>query len=466
MIELQHIITSASAWDALLATRGDDPSLILELEALETSALKAIRLAQVHLVSGRSDFALQALVRVEMQPLLVSVRLAIHAARYEYTAILGTPMSEMIGEARTRSLYAQAFALWGEHRFEQGARTAQLAMTEALDYGMAHFAAICERLRDDCLALRLEVSPIVREQELRALLTQSSATEERLETLIDLVQLMYRQGRYDESMRLSQEIPTGRQGRFFQAISLIANARGDQVDWKTLEGGLDFGRLHAVYGLLQIDAAFVLTGPEPNAEERLPPRHIAEWTLAFAWASMRVMQHDRAVQYLERSFIHRTEWDLRLIRAVIWLELLVAAPEFTLARCNGLAVLEDAQRLLRDYLAPDSILVQSLPRAVPLAVALLINAPGGCGALEVKAHADLVTLSPLGLTVGGWTRTRADSMVRVASGTELEVPALPPESIRAARYRLKRLLKERGQPLIVKLGDIALALEAISNAST
>jgi hypothetical protein len=460
--ELESIIASASDWDALLSARGCDPQLIEELEGLPSSSLKAVRLAQAHLVDGRSDFALQALVRAESHPLLCAARLAIHAARYEYAPILEAPVEGAQGEARVRSLHARALALWGEHRLEEGAHTAELAMMEASTCGMTHFAAVCERLRDDCLALRLEVSPAVREQQLCNLLTRTSAAEERLETLIDLMQLMYRQGRYDESMRLSQGIPKGRQGRFFQAMSLIANGRGHQIDWAALKGGLDFGRLHAVYGLLQIDAAFVLAGPEPSVEAPLTPRHTGEWTLAFAWASMRTGQHHRALEYLERPFIHRTEWDLRLIRAVIWLELLVAMPKFTLGRCNAPAMLEDARRLLRDYLAPDSILVQSLSRAVPLAVALLIKTPGGCPALEAKARADLVILSDQGLTVGGLTRTRADSLVRVASGTEFEAPALTPQAIRAARYRLKRLLRDRGQALIVKLEDIEFARAAMA----
>jgi hypothetical protein len=466
---LETIITSPFRWDALLATRGRDPQLIAELEALSESPLRAARLAQAHLVTGRSDFALQALAGAEQNALIRATRLAIHAARYEYAPILEAKSLETDApkkcEARARSLHALAFALWGEHRLEEAMRAAQAAMQAATTCGMTHFAAICDRLRDDCRALRLELCPAVRERELRELLSRSTAQEERLETLIDLVQLMYRQGRYDESMQWSQDIPTGRQGRVFQAMSLIATRCGDRVNWNAVGEGLDFGRLRAVYGLLKIDAEFVLAGPEPRDEPPLTPRHVAEWYLSFAWAAMRTKNLERAAGYLEVPFVHRTEWDLRLIRATIWLEMLVAAPEFTWTRCNASGMLEDALRLLREYVAPSSILVQSLPRAAPLAVALLTAAPGGCVALEALAKAQLVVLDPRGLTVNGLTRTRADSMVLVASGANLETTTLTPSAVRAARHRLKRTLEARGQPFIVHASSVLRALEGIAQRS-
>jgi uncharacterized protein (UPF0147 family)/HPt (histidine-containing phosphotransfer) domain-containing protein len=463
---LEHTMTSATDWDALLAARGRDLRLIAELEALPESALRAARLAQAHLVTGRSDFALQALARANDDPLVRATRLAVHAARYEYAPILEAVTLEIAEprgcEARARSLHALALALWGEHRLEDAMTCAEAAMREAETCGMTHLRAICDRLRDDCRALKLELCPAVRERELRALLAHSTAEEERLETLIDLVQLMYRQGRYDESMRLSQDIPVGRQGRVFQAMNLIANRSGERVNWEAVGKGLDFGRLRAVYGLLKIDAEFILAGPEPCDEAPLTSRHVAEWFLSFAWAAMRTGQLERAAAYLEVPFVHRTEWDLRLIRATTWLEMLVAAPEFTWARCNALGMLEDALRLLREYVAPSSILVQSLPRAAPLAVALLTAAPGGCQALEDLAKTQLVTLDARGLTVNGLTRTRADSLVRVALGT---TDGMNPQALRAARHRLKRLLETRGQAVVVHASSVLHTLEGIAERS-
>jgi hypothetical protein len=458
----EHLMASAKAWDEVLARRDCKAALLKELEGLPESSLKAARVAQVHLVNGRSDFALQALARAKSNDLVWAARLAIYAARNEYAKILGLEIVQASGEARTRSLLARACALWSEHRLTEASQTAREAMCEALSLGMMHFANVCERLIEDCQALQLEVLPAVREQELRHALDRSVAAEEQLETRIDLTQLMYRQGRYDESMRLSQEIPVGRRGRFFQDISLIVNGRGDSVNWKTLEGGLDYGRLHAVYGLMRLDPTFVLAGPEPRDEDPLTPRHVAEWLLAFAWAAMRTGDHQRAMRYLEQSFVYRTEWDLRLMRALIWLELFVRLPALMLSRCNVPAMLHDAQRLLHHYVAPDSVLVQSLTKAVPLAVALLVATEDGCEVLEARARADLVVLSARGLTVNGMTRTRADALVRVASGTELERPALTKPAIRSARYRLKQILIAHNQPLVVHEEAVHRALRLIS----
>ena len=464
ILSLDKSITIAREWDALLASRGCDPSLKVELEALPESPLKAVRLSQAYLVTGQSDFALQTLPRDGCDPLVKATRLAIHAARYEYAPILTQVNFEAVAptgnEARARSLYTLAFALWGEYRLQEAMCVANAAKLEAKACEMSHFALSCERLYDDCEALRLEINPTVREHNLRRLLDLNTE-EEQIETRINLMQLMYRQGRYDESMRLSQLVPIGRQGRVFQSMSLIANLCGNQVKWNSLPNGLDYGRLHAMNGLLKLDASFILAGPEPRIRAPLTTRHVAEWHLAFGWATMRQGNFERAASYLEVPFIPRTEWDLRLIRATIWLEMLVAAPEFAFERCNAPAMLEDALRLLRDFIAPNSILVRSMPRAAPLAVALLTASPGGCAALEGLAGSELVVLNARGITVNGLTRTQADSQVRVANGDELESSGLTAQAIRSARYRLKRVLHLQAQPCIVKATNVLYALERI-----
>ncbi len=464
ILKLHQAITIPHEWDALLASRGCDPGLKVELELLSASPLKAVRLAQAYLVTGQSDFALQTLSRGGCDPLVNATRLAIHAARYEYAPILAQVHFEEIAptgsEARARSLYALAFALWGEYRLQEAMCVARAATLEARACGMSHFADTCERLYDDSEALRLEINPGVREHDLRRLLTLKTE-EEQIETRINLMQLMYRQGRYDESMRLSEDIPIGRQGRVFGSMSLIANDCGNQVQWNTLADGLNFGRLHAMKGLMKLDANFILAGPEPQIRAPLTTRHIAEWHLAFGWATMRQGNFERAASYLEVPFIPRTEWDLRLTRATIWLEMLVAAPDFAFERCNAPAMLEDALRLLRDFVAPNSILVRSMPRAAPLAVALLTASPGGCVALKGMARSELVVLNARGLTVNGLTRTQADSQMRVANGEKLESTGLTAQAIRSARYRLRKMLHLQGQPCIVKATDVLAALERI-----
>jgi hypothetical protein len=458
---LESIIGSARAWDALLAKRSGDASLVGQLEALPPTPLRAARLAQVYLVNGRIDYALQTLARVEATPLVEVMRRAIQVTRHEYADVLRHPPPEASPETtgcevRARALHVWASALWGEHRLREAARFAQMATLEASACQMPHFAGVCELLRDDCQALQLEVTPAQRERELRASLAGTTG-EERLEVLIDLVQLMYRQGRYDESMHLSQGIPQGRQGRFFQTVSRIAN-RAD-VNWANFDETLDFGRLHAVHGLLEVDADLVLSGPRPRDDAPLTRRHVAEWSLAFGWAFMRTANWLEAAAHLDAPFIHRTEWDLRLVRAAVWLEMLVAAPDFAFSRCNAPAMLEDAARLLREFIAPQSVLVRSLPRAAPLAVALLTAAPSGCEALDALAATELIVLDGRGLTVNGVTRTNAVALENLITGGSTTASS---QAIRAARYRLKRLLERQRQPVVVNAARIAFTLECIA----
>ncbi len=466
--DLASVIASPSRWDATLATHGDSPHLLQELTALANTPIGAARMAHIHLIAGRNGHALQLLSKTENHPLVYAFKLTAYANRDDYPPIFAsskwldaiTPSTPLDFEIRARARHALAFALWGVHQLRDAARVAQTAIEDAQLCGMRHFAEICEMLRDDCLALQEETCPETRETQLRERLAFNDCPEEHLEVVIDLVQLMYRQGRYDESAKLSQEVPVGRQGRQMQSMNLIANGRGKEVNWDSLKGSLDHGRLRAVYGLFQLDAEFILAGPEPRDQAPLTRRHVAEWQLSFAWAALQKEQLNRTITHLETPFVHRSEWDLRLVRAVIWLELYTQAPDLVKPHINASAFIAEALTLINKHIAKNSILLKMLPSATPTATTLLLATPTGCPPLEAMARTNLALLNGHGLSINGLTRTHADSMVRLAEGKPCL--NLSPEAIRAARYRLRRTL---GQARLVRADCVWQAMQRITTSA-
>lgn len=464
--DLDSADLESASWDALRkAERGE--ALIGDLQARPVSPLVAARLAQLHLRAGRKDLALQALRGVPEQDELVrATRLAVLAALGDAHGVLrgaappaAPPLSGERGgagahEATARTLHARAVALWTLHRYAEAAEAAGQAALVARAGGMPRFASVCALLGEDCLALRAEEPPAERERVLRARLEGSPSLEARWEATINLMQLMYRCGRYDASFELARTLPRERLGRNMHDIALIATGQADGIDWAALQGTAQYGRLRAVLGTMRLDAAFVLAGPPPDAGAALSARHHAEWSVSYAWAWLVSGAHERALHAFESPFIHRSEWDLRLIRDLGLLELLARRPGLVERHANPVALAQEALWLARDRVSPTSVLMTRFPRATPHAAALLVAAPGGCAPLEDFVREGVALVNGHGLVLGGITRTQATAVRRLLLGEQEGEAPLASGPRRSARARLNAALAAHGHPALVCARDI------------
>ncbi len=456
----------SAPWDALCKSSCAD-ALFAALEGAPRTPLVAARLAQLHLRTGRKDWAVQALDGQGQDVLVETIRLHILAAWGDYDAVLERANTlklagvtgPLADEARVRALYAVAFASWGLRRYRRGVRFAARAAARARASGMPGFAAICEVLRVDCAALYHEQSPGVRERELRDLIQSVPSQEAWMEAQVSLLRLMCRQGRYAEAGRLGQALPCGRLGRHFRKVTQLASGGVGKAIWQAEPDSLSRGRLRALDGLFRLDAALILSG-SPPPQAGLSERHLAEWQLAYGWAHLREGAHERALTHILSAFVPRSEWDLRLLRNAGLLELFTLAPQLVGVHCNALAAAEEALWLLRERVAPNSTLLTRLPEAVPRAVSVLAAAPGAVP--EELGERRVALASPRGLRIGGVTRTAATAMLHlIAHGGR--GPNASSGALRAARARLKRALTACGEPALVTAWEVARTLGALAD---
>ena len=462
---MSRLLQSAE-WDALPKSR-HGPSLLAALERVPRTPLVAARLAQLHLRAGRKDFAVQALEGQGQDVFVEATRLNILAAWGDYDAVLARAKTlqlvgaagPLVSETRARVLYAVAFAWWGLRRYRRAQRVAARAATHAQMNGMPRFAAVCRVLCADCTALHNEQTPGERERELRGLLERAPSHETWTEAYINLLQLMYRQGRYDEAWRLGLALPGARLGRHFLEATSIASGGPRKGPWEAASSTLSDGRLRALDGLMRLDAAFILAGPSP-ASSGLSERHLAEWRLAFGWAHLRQGAYERALNHFLSAFAPRAEWDLRLMRDAGLLELFTLSPHLVEAHCNALAAAEEAGWLLRERVAPNSALLARLPGAAPRAVSILAAAPGAVP--DVLDEQSVTLISPRGLRIGGVTRTAASTMLHLIA-PDGRRPQASSGAVRAARARLKRALHACGDATLVTAWEIARSLAALAD---
>lgn len=393
------------------------------------------------------EAAAKALQVSQPHPLLAAARLSLLSVRCQYPQILHLAAALSAGpdplsrEAMARTHYQMADAHLYLHRYAEGARWAEQAAREARAVGMVHFAQVCDLLREECVASREEnLPPEEREQTLRALIADPPSEQGRIEACMRLIRLMYRQGKYQKSLRLALEVPRELHGQGFVELGMILNRLDDELDWDKVASSGQLGRLRAIKGLIELAPDFILEGPPPPAEAPLHPRPMAEWQVAFGWACLVKGRYPEALRYFQSSFIYRSEWDLRLVRDVSLIALHLEAPALVEEHFNPLALIEEAAWLARERIWPESLVLRQIPRAAPYATALLLAIPGGCASLEPIATQSLAFAGPAGLTVNGVTHTNVQSILRLIEGnTEgMNSGALGPAAAQAAFARTRR----------------------------
>ncbi|GIW23946.1 MAG: hypothetical protein KatS3mg069_0213 [Meiothermus sp.] len=443
-------LSSPHLWDALSAE--PNLGLLATLQSLPASPLREARLAYVLLMLGRLDEAQQLLDQAGRHPLLEVVQMAIWVEQHRFTQVLGATPGNLESLPYSLRLEAQA-RVWLEQskahfhlcQYREAYKLAGLAADRAQGLGMLSLAQVCQLHAEECRTALdetgLELSRY--EQALRLQVRTAFSQESRVMAYLALVRLLVRQGLYDKAMRFTLEVPRPLNGQHFVELMLVVNKLDDESDWARLEPRYR-GRLHAIKGLLSLDAAFILSGPPPDPG--FHPRPGAEWNIAFGWARLSRGEYGAALEHFQAAFVPRCEWDLRFVRDMGLVELGVLAPEI-MAEYDLEPLIQEAQVLLTKRINPQSLILRLIPRGMPHATALLLALPEPCAALKESAWTQLLLVNPAGLCIAGVTHTHTKALVKLLEG---DTEGMTPGALRTHRHRLHLFLQQFGQPAVVR----------------
>lgn len=458
-------LSSPHQWDALSAEPSLD--LLAVLQALPASLLRQARHAYVLLMLGRLNEAQRLLDGAGRHPLLQAVQMAVWVERHRFTQVLeAAPLSlaglpEMQGhEAQARVWLEQSKARFHLCQYPEAWQLARNAANRARELRMSSLNLVCELHAEECRTA-LEESGLdlsLYEQNLRHQVATAPSQESRVMAYMALVRLLARQGLYDKAMRFTLEVPKLLNGQHFVELMLVLNRLDDESDWRELEPRYQ-GRLHAIKGLLSLDAAFILSGPPPDPG--FHPRPGAEWSIAFGWAKLNRGEYKAALEYFQMAFIPRCEWDIRFVRDMGLLELYMLAPEI-MAEYNLELLIQETQALLIGRISPQSLILRLIPRAMPHATTLLLSLPNPSLALHALAQNQLLLVNPAGLSIAGVTHANTTALVKLLEG---DTEGMTPAALRTNRHRLNLFLQQFGQPAVVRGRMVWAAIQHLANSA-
>lgn len=456
-------LSSPHQWDALSAE--PDLALLSTLQSLPASPLREARLAYVLLMLGRLDEAQKLLHGAGQHPLLEGVQMAIWVERHRFAQVLEVVPNNLESlpnplrlEAQARVWLEQSKARFHLCQYREAWRLAGQAAEQAHGLGMLSLTLVCELHAEECRTALdetgLELSHY--EQTLRWQVRTAFSQESRVMAYMALVRLLLRQGLYDKAMRFTLEVPRPLNGQHFVELMLVVNKLDDESDWGRLEPRYQ-GRLHAIKGLLSLDAAFILSGPPPDPS--FHPRPGAEWNIAFGWARLSRGEHRAALEHFQTAFVPRCEWDLRFVRDMGLVELCVLAPE-VMTENDLEPLIQETQALLTERISPQSLILRLIPRGMPHATALLLTLPEPCVALRESASAQLLLVNPAGLSIAGVTHANTRALVKLLEG---DTEGMTPGALRTNRHRLHLFLQQFGQPAVVRGQAVWKAIQHLAD---
>ncbi len=437
-----------------------------QLQDQQPSALRNARLAQLFLLKGEVGPAAEVLRRPYDHPLIRATRINLLDVQQRFQEMLSFDLrvpdvrEPLTLEAQARTWAHMAKAHMYLHEYTRALGFLEDAQRAARACGMAHYLELCALLEDECRSSHAETGALgTRERFLREFMAAAPSEESRLEAHMRLIRLVYRQGHYQKALRIALEVPRELHGQGFVELVLVLNKLDDQTDWSKITDPAQLGRLRAVKGMLTLDPEFILDSPPPSACN-LHPRPMAEWHVGFGWAQLKRGQFQRALEHFQSSFIHRSEWDLRLLRNMCLLELMFEAPELLVGH-DLPALVEETRWLLHERLHPQAIAHRILPRATPYATTLMLGLSNDGLELQDAARQTLALVSPNGIEIRGVLHLEAQSMVRIVEETTDQEPRMTAGAVRSARLRLKLLLQGHDDPLIVRTSRVAAMLERL-----
>ncbi len=463
-MNLLESISIPSEWDALSA----EPSLELlaKLQNLETSPLRDARLAYLFLMLGRIEDA-KAIVQTTVFPLTQAVEMAIWVEQHRFQRVLSAPLQALDGlsqalgaETQARVLLEQSKAQFHLCQHREAWRLARQAEHLARGCKMESLALVCALHAEECHISFDETDLHLsdREADLREWVGAAPSQESRVMAYMALVRLLSRQGLYDKAMRFTLEVPKPLNGQYFVELMLVLNNLDDLSDWHKLYPRYQ-GRMHAVKGLLQVDADFVLAGPPPDST--FHPRPRSEWNLAFAWAHLSKGNYSEALEYLQATFVPRCEWDIRFIRDLALIELFILAPEL-MGEYHLEQLLHEALGLLQERISPQSLIIRLLPRVMPYATALLLTLPQIPAFVSESVSSQLLLATPKGLIISGVTHANTTALVKLLEG---DTAQMSPSALRTNRHRLKLFLQQFNQPTVVRGSLLWSALQSLCSSA-
>lgn len=458
-------LSSPHQWDALSAEPSLD--LLALLQALPTSPLREVRQAYVLLMLGRLNEAQKLLDGAGQHPLLQAVQMAIWVEQHRFTQVLEAAPLSLVGlpemlqrEAQTRVWLEQSKAQFHLCQYRDAWKLSRQAAVQARRLGTASLALVCNLHAEECFTA-LDESGLdlsLYEQTLRLHVETAPSQESRVMAYLALVRLLSRQGLYDKAMRFTLEVPKPLNGQHFVELMLVLNRLDDQKDWGMLEPRYH-GRLHAIKGLLSLDADFILSGPPPDPS--FHPRPRAEWNIAFGWAKLNRGEYKAALDHFQTAFIPRCEWDIRFVRDMGLLELYVSAPEIMVEYDLELLI-QETQALLVERISPQSLILRLIPRAMPHATTLLLALPHSCAALHESAKNQILLVNPAGLSIAGVTHANTSALVKLLEG---DTEGMTPGALRTNRHRLNLFLQQFGHPTVVRGRLVWTAIQHLASSA-
>ncbi|WP_299430850.1 hypothetical protein [uncultured Meiothermus sp.] len=452
-------------WDALSA----EPSLglLASLQALPALPLREARRAYVLLMLGRLDEAQKLLDGAEPYPLLQAVQMAIWVEQHHFARVLEAAPQKLEGlpvplllEAQARAWLEQSKARFHLCQYREAWKLVRQAADQARTLRMSSLALVCELHAEECRTALDETGLDLShyEQMLRLQADTAPSQESRVMAYMALVRLLSRQGLYDKAMRFTLEVPRPLNGQHFVELMLVLNRLDDESDWGKLEPRYQ-GRLHAIKGLVGLDAAFILSGPPPDPS--FHPRPYAEWNIAFGWARLSQGEYAAALEYFQAAFVPRCEWDLRLVRGMGLVELCLLSPE-AMAEYDLEPLIQETQALLIGRISPQSLILRLIPRGMPHATTLLLTLPKPCVALHESAQSQLLLVNPAGLSIAGVTHANTSALVKLLEG---DTEGMTPGALRTNRHRLNLFLQQFGQPTVVRGRVVWAAIQRLAHSA-
>ena len=418
------------------------------------------------MLKGEVNLAAEVLRRPYDHPLIRATRINLLDVQQRFQEMLGFNLrlpdarDPLTLEAQARTWAHMAKAHMYLHEYTRALGFLEDAQRAARACGMAHYLELCALLEEECRSSHAETGALeTRERFLREFMAAAPSEESRLEAHMRLIRLVYRQGHYQKALRIALEVPRELHGQGFVELVLVLN-KLDESD--RLEQDHRPGATRALAGRQRHADARPGIHLGQSAADGLQPAPSPDGGMArgFRLGAAERGQFQRALEHFRSSFIHRSEWDLRLLRNMCLLELVFEAPEL-LAGHDLPALVEETRWLLDERLHPQAIAHRILPRATPYASTLMLGLSDVEIELRAAARQTLALVGFNGIEIRGVLHMEAQSMVRIVEETTDQEPRMNAGAVRSARLRLKLLLQGHDDPLIVRTSKVAAMLERL-----
>jgi hypothetical protein len=410
--------------------------LVSELLKLPSAPIRDARLAHCWSRLGEVNAAMAVIKNAKWHPLVDAMRCMHKSGRKDWAGILEIALPDYSeldlaqNEARCRVAYFYGAAYWGINKHLRSHYYATIAEEMARVCGLMDYARECERFRRENEGLIDKTSaflPIIEAENA----IESKIGVEALGGYFGLAGLELQRGNYEIALEAINQLPSGWQEhraadadfcRLFLGQAATSNTIVDNETAQWIE--------------------IWVHGDDKNLPRNTnvscgSQRLAVVVRLAQIWAYSQ--QHPViAARLRSELFIDPKQWDLRLMSAMIGIEILFK--DTTLVSATSSHLIDEVLELCgdSDYFSSDSPLLEMFVRNVPGAVYFIAKTAKAPEPLRYLADS-VVLVGETGVFVNGELRGRAPMAAALLENTMLASS----EATRSARHRAKKLLEGR-----------------------